>query len=469
MTFFKNRLYYIYNYFLCVIYAQKIVISNMLYSKTKEVFMILSVRVDNFLIYSHEVELSLIADMRIKKFKSNVFDINNFNVLKSVCVYGPNNSGKTCIIRAINSIAKVLLSIVAEVPPNIFTNSNICSFGISFAENGKVYSYDFKYDSTIVNNYKKGFIYECLKELSLDKYGNQQEKEIFIRDTVNDKYRFYNDENLSKILSSVSSDNILIYTINSAKYPKLEEYKSILRNFASKITIVNSNNIPIEKTINVLKNNEEIRKKTVELIKLADLDIDDYNYYKPKNNVEDSAIFNNNSPELQEDVFKSTNLLNDMYRLASVHRGKVVQSIHFDSTGTKKMVAIASYIIEALTYGKILVVDELDSSLHFKLTRAIVSLFNNEINSKAQLIFTAHDVTLLDCKTLFRKDQIWFASKDRESEYLYSLADFNSADDKVRSDSDLFEKYNSGVFGALPEPDLISVLIPALATKGEEK
>ena len=123
------------------------------------------------------------------------------------------------------------------------------------------------------------------------------------------------------------------------------------------------------------------------------------------------------------------------------------------------MVAAASYIVDALENGKILVVDELDSSLHFKLTRSIVALFNNELNKNAQLLFTAHDATLLDCKKLFRKDQIWFTSKDESSEYLYSLADFTASEDGVRSDTDLFNKYNAGVFGAVPEPDLISILL----------
>ena len=219
------------------------------------------------------------------------------------------------------------------------------------------------------------------------------------------------------------------------------------------------NNIPMEKTINVLKNDEIIRDKTVELIKLADLDIDDYTYFKNENYNDNHKIANNNSPTPQEIVLRASMLIDDMNRLTSIHRGKAVQSMAFDSTGTKKIVAVASYIIEALTNGKILVIDELDSSLHFKLTRALVSLFNNEINDKAQLIFTAHDVTLLDCKKLFRKDQIWFASKDSDGEYLYSLSDFNYADSGVRSESDLFEKYNSGVLGAIPEPDLISALL----------
>lgn len=421
--------------------------------------MILSVRVNNFLVYSNEVELSLIADMRIKKFRSNVYNINKFNILKSLCIYGANNSGKTCLLRAINSIRNVLLGFPAEVPPNLYSNNLICSFGISFVEGDRVFSYDFNFDSEIINNYRKGFTYECLKELSADKYGNVQEKEIFIRDAVKDVYRFEEDKNLGQMLASVSTDNILIYTINTLKFPIVEKYKNILRTFASKIQIVDMNNIPMEKTINVFKNDENIREKTVELIKLADLDIDDYTYLKNDNYNNNRKIANNNSPTPQEIVLRASVLIDDMNRLTSIHRGKAVQSMAFDSTGTKKIVALASYIIEALTKGNILIIDELDSSLHFKLTRALVSLFNNEVNEKAQLIFTAHDVTLLDCKKLFRKDQIWFASKDSDREYLYSLTDFNYADSGVRAESDLFEKYNSGVLGAIPEPDLISVLL----------
>ena len=88
-----------------------------------------------------------------------------------------------------------------------------------------------------------------------------------------------------------------------------------------------------------------------------------------------------------------------------------------------------------------------------------MSLFNNELNTKAQMIFTAHDGTLLDCKRLFRKDQIWFADKNDKGAYIYPLKSFTAQEDGVRSDSDLLEMYKHGVVGALPEPDLISVLI----------
>lgn len=417
--------------------------------------MILSVRVNNFLVYSNEVELSLKADMHIKKFSDNVYSNNYFNVLKSLCIYGANNSGKTCMIRAINSIKNVLLGLAAEVPVNIFTDDTACYFGISFMENNRAFAYDFKYDSLVENNYKRGFTYECLKELFIDKYGNSSEKELFTRDVDKNIY-FAEDKELSKVLGLVSSDNILIYTINTNKYPFVEEYKKILREFAVKIDILDMNNIPLEKTIQVLKNNEKIKDKTVELIKLADLDIDDFKYSKSGHN---SSSNESEIPNPQEEILKSIISVEDMFRLTSVHKGKAVQSISFDSTGTKKVVALASYVVDAIVNGKTLVIDELDSSLHFKLTRAIVALFNNKLNREAQLIFTAHDVTLLDCKKLFRKDQIWFASKDSNDVYLYSLDDFTATEDKIRAETNLFERYNSGVFGAIPEPDLISVML----------
>ncbi len=122
------------------------------------------------------------------------------------------------------------------------------------------------------------------------------------------------------------------------------------------------------------------------------------------------------------------------------------------------MAALASYVIEALRKGQVLVIDELDSSIHFKLTRSIVSMFNNELNNDAQLIFTAHDISLMDCKKLFRKEQIWFIHKDKEGVYLYSLAAF-TAEEGIRETTDIIEKYKRGVLGALPEPDMLKTLL----------
>ena len=149
----------------------------------------------------------------------------------------------------------------------------------------------------------------------------------------------------------------------------------------------------------------------------------------------------------------------DQIRLVSVYKNVPVPSMLFDSTGTKKITALASYVIEALEQGRILVIDELDSSIHFKLTRAIVNLFNNELNDQAQLICTVHDINLMDCHRMFRKEQVWFVHKDKEGVYVYSLADF-TAQDGIRQDTtDIMGKYRQGVLGALPDPDLLNSLL----------
>ena len=49
------------------------------------------------------------ADMRNKKFASNVHKDNGFNVLKVAGIYGPNNSGKTCLVKCIRAIMKMIL------------------------------------------------------------------------------------------------------------------------------------------------------------------------------------------------------------------------------------------------------------------------------------------------------------------------------------------------------------------------
>ena len=93
-------------------------------------------------------------------------------------------------------------------------------------------------------------------------------------------------------------------------------------------------------------------------------------------------------------------------------------------------------------------------------------MFNNEMNQRAQLIATVHDVSLLDCRTLFRKEQIWFSHKDTEHAYLYSLGEFSAGEDGIRDTTDLIEKYKRGMLGAIPKPDLFNSLYEACRISG---
>ena len=140
-----------------------------------------------------------------------------------------------------------------------------------------------------------------------------------------------------------------------------------------------------------------------------------------------------------------------------------------ESTGTMAWLALGTAVVDALREGKVLVVDELGSSLHPQLSRLIIDWFEDpEINMMgAQLIFTSHDMTLLDAGRGDRekREQVWFVEKgtDGASE-LFNLSDF-----PLQKRSNITKQYLEGQFGGLPytAPSLVYNLLNTHST--EEK
>lgn len=122
-----------------------------------------------------------------------------------------------------------------------------------------------------------------------------------------------------------------------------------------------------------------------------------------------------------------------------------------ESDGTKTLFRLAPAIFRALDSGGLLVVDELESSLHPLLGLAIVRMFNcpNANPRNAQLVFTTHDTNLLGTtlgEPPLRRDQIWFTEKDREGgSSLFPLTDY-----KPRKSENLERGYLQGRYGAIP-------------------
>ena len=130
------------------------------------------------------------------------------------------------------------------------------------------------------------------------------------------------------------------------------------------------------------------------------------------------------------------------------HKGKNQKkyplNLYNESQGTIKSILLYIYAKTAFAMHKTIFIDELNVKLHPLLLKFFIDLFYDQ-NSKAQLIYTTHDTTLMD-KRFFRRDQIWFVQKD---EYGYSelssLADF-----KIRSDASFEKDYLAGVYGGIP-------------------
>ncbi len=420
--------------------------------------MIIEIRAKNCFIFDEEISFSMKADMRNKKFASNVYRENNFNILKTAGIYGPNNAGKTCLVRCIRAIKQVLLNDKNNLWPNIFTAERVCELGVTFLSAGRKFSYDFRYDVE-----KEEFLYERFSEILKDSYGNEKEDTWLMKDMIKEQYDCA-DKGAQQMMPFVAKNNLLCYLIDTDRFEHLEKMKMIIVDFAKKIDIINMNDIPLQHTIKIMKNHNYLQNKIVEFIKNADVYMDNFEY------VEMAKVRlpgNNTNERAEEKVLNLPDEVIEQMRLVSTYKGVPLPSFLFDSTGTKKIAALAGYVVEGLEKGRILVVDELDSSIHFKLTRAIVAMFNNELNVNAQMIFTVHDINLMDCKKMFRKEQIWFVHKDQDGVYVYSLAEF-TAKSGIRDTTDIVAKYKKGVLGALPDPNLINSLLSIKGnTKGE--
>ncbi|MBO8186737.1 AAA family ATPase [Streptomyces spirodelae] len=122
-----------------------------------------------------------------------------------------------------------------------------------------------------------------------------------------------------------------------------------------------------------------------------------------------------------------------------------------ESFGTRSWFALLGPILLALDRGAVLLVDELDSSLHSKFAAEVVRLFQTpSVNTNgAQLLFTSHDASLLSLPRggrLLDPGQIWLTEKDRDgSTELYPLADIDPGEEEDLSDS-----YLAGAFGGVP-------------------
>jgi AAA15 family ATPase/GTPase len=125
-----------------------------------------------------------------------------------------------------------------------------------------------------------------------------------------------------------------------------------------------------------------------------------------------------------------------------------------ESEGTKKIINMSGPIADTLLNGGIIVIDELDAKLHPLLTKKIIGIFNSPKTNlyNAQLIFATHDTNLLSNK-IFRRDQIWFAEKNREDEStdIYPLSEIKEQNgDKIRNDRIYEKDYINGKYGAIP-------------------
>jgi AAA15 family ATPase/GTPase len=395
--------------------------------------MLLEFTVGNFLSFKDKKTFSLEAGS-ISEHKENVVKEGKYKVLRSAVIYGANSSGKSNFIKALdfmvttvkrssklNSADRLnnkpfLLSTETEKEPSFFE--------ILFTESNRRYRYGFEIDNNKVHSEWLYILGEKSKKEVL--YFIRNENGIGVADVFEE----------AKGLESKARDNGLFLSLAdqfNSDVAKIVMWELTAIEILSGIDHQES----IDMT-NVVYNEDDMKIKLFSLIKNLNLGF--------------------NSFIINDDIkveFKK--------RISTQHKkfdnnGRFISNIEFkmteqESSGTNKLFDLAGYMLFALEFGIVLIIDELDSKLHPILTQEIIKLFNNpETNPKnAQLIFTTHDTNLLGAD-LFRRDQIWFTEKDDfEATDMYSLLEFKDEDgNTIRKDRSFEKDYIRGRYGASP-------------------
>jgi len=146
-------------------------------------------------------------------------------------------------------------------------------------------------------------------------------------------------------------------------------------------------------------------------------------------------------------------ILHKKYNASNSPAGKVEFDLRSqESSGTNKLFNISGSVFDVLNNGGVLIIDELDASLHPLLTLAVTRLFNSaDFNRKnAQLIFATHDTNLLYYGK-YRRDQVYFFEKNQYgASEMYSLVEYKEEGKTVRKDRSFEKDYIEGRYGAIP-------------------
>ena len=415
----------------------------------RRVRVLLDIEIKNLKSFKNQTIFSMEAENKIEDRNSFEVEVGKekFELLKTAVLFGGNASGKSNFTSVLSIFRYYLF------------NKGIEKYnkeGFRFGEEDK--------NSTIkVRNVVDDKIYEYILEINFNikkiikekLYITALERKL-VFERENNKIVKYDKEIFSEYEITIGfinetltdSDSVISRIIEWRVPEEIEKYIF----YIDKIKINNYSD-DLGKYIYENKNN---KKLVIEFLKKIGIIVNDIEVYREKNefflkNIRESKEFQILSEKEQEKLLSQIAYI---YRIYFVYEDNQKQKYKLDyyeqSAGTQKILSIFFPIYNLLNNGGVMIIDELDITLHYSLIKEIIKMFNSvEYNRKnAQLIFTTHNLLLLDFN-LFREDQIWFLENNDVSTgtELYSLSDIEG----YEKNKYLLRDYLNGNFGGIPK------------------
>lgn len=423
--------------------------------------MLLQFKTENFKSFLDEMNFSMTPAPKQKDLEYSILEhkIGNktYKGLCSAIIYGPNASGKTNIISAMDVFKEIVLKgnirnsdelrspNISEgklelIPNNLNRCPKPTKFYIRFVEGELLVEYEIKIDLGLFldRNYQRRIEFESLRINDKTIYERTDKIEFFNLKSI-EKYlinEFRENEESAKAIARNNLNETELFLTNGFKMMFSSKLVSfILEWFEEKfIVIYRADAAEIKSKLDNTEGGKVfINRTTNDAAKLFGINSNALGYVVPEDGGE---------PQLCS-IFKDN--------------GVAIPAKHFESYGTVRFINMFPLILKALVEGSVLVMDEFDANIHPMALMNIINIFHDDdINKKnAQLIFNTHNPIFLNAN-IVRRDEIKFVERDDETHLSthYSLSDFKtSGSNGVRKADDYLKHYFLGRYGAVKDID----------------
>ncbi len=414
--------------------------------------MLIRFAVENHLSIRDKQELSLVA-ANLQDSGADLITTKDFRLLPAALLYGANASGKSNFISALNFLMSSVLFSHERGGPATKLSRNPFFLDKTSRKLPTKLDVDF-----LLNDVRFHYGFSATDEAFVEEwlyaFPSAKKQIWFYRDASRKNIQFGKTlKGAVKTIETLTRPNSLFLSAAAQNaHKQLTPVYNYLTSFSIKDQIENRATHAF-----ATFHEGKIDPRIIEFLQQADTGISSYQFFDKlaKSGIDQQSfakdllsIFNKYAPA---DRKVSSDFGGMEFKEISLGH-QAAADIQFldlkrESAGTLRLLVLLRPIFEALDSGSLVVIDELDASLHTYLAEQIVALFNSKKTNPngAQLIATTHDTNLL-CADYLRRDQVWFVEKDRNgASTLYPLTDI-----RTRAADNLEKGYLQGRFGAVP-------------------
>lgn len=442
--------------------------------------MLLSFRCKNFKSFQEGFDFNMVPESRMTEIKYSILTEcigkQDVNALSASVIYGPNAAGKTSIVNAMSCFRQIVLKGSVEdseddrAGDHVSANLSLAPFGFAKREEPISFEICFTQD---------GFLYGYELSFQVGKFLNRDAKR-----QIESERLYVND----MLIFSRSADDVSVLSLHSVQtmlnvgyeMADSEKYRVAMGRNLSKTSLLLTTDFNSFCSKKIAGTIREWMQSHFMVINSSDRK----RFYPALSETEGGAMIE----YYVNEIAKEAGIVGSDFAYvpdSKTHRTKLMsvldktdKSIYgidselIESVGTMRLIAIMPAVLSALEHGSVLVMDELDASLHPMIVMNLITLFHNdEVNKNhAQLIFNTHNPIYLNNK-LLRRDEIKFVERDKEtkSSTLYALSDFKTNGEvSVRKTSDYMRNYFVNRYGAIENVDFTDIVQEMMAGNTKE-